>query len=109
MAISSQAAQKCAEGSETRLYGLTVLCANSSVEYKDHESPRAPGNQEVQQMRSRKTAYGVLWNEVAMQEMSACDMRGIQEAESAEDQAHVASLVREKSGPCFSTMQEIQC
>lgn len=108
MAISSQTMQKCLEGSETRAYVLTGFCANSSVEFKGYEAPRAPGRQTMQQMWSDEGCNGILWNEVAVQALSSCDMRGIQKEKQAESKAYVAGLVCKKQRSRLGAVQGIQ-
>lgn len=92
MAISSQAAQKCAEGSETRLYSLTGLYANLSVEFKGDENPRAPDKQTVQEVWTAKAHSGVLC-ERAMQNVLASKMRGVPESKETGNSAIFAELV----------------
>jgi hypothetical protein len=108
MAISNQAPQKCGEGSETRLYGLTGFCANSSVEYKGYESPRVPDNQTVQQVWSNEVGVRVLRDEIAVQVLQAGYLRGIQEVKQREGRGQFAGLVFEKQRSSLGAVQGIQ-
>lgn len=92
MAISSQAVQKCTEGSETRLYSLTGFYANLSVEFKDDENPRAPDKQTVQEVWTAKAHSGVLC-ERAMQNVLASKMRGIPEEKETGNSAVFTGMV----------------
>lgn len=105
MAISSQAAQQCAEGSETRLYGHE----NLRVELRDYESPRAPGNQVVRQMWYRQTCSGVLQKQQKhVQALLDTEMRGISQKQSDEDQAIFEAMVCEEQGSRVRALPPIQ-
>lgn len=108
MAISIQAPQKCGEGSETRLYGLTVFySANLRVEYKGHESPRAPGNQAMHEMWCGEALDGVLC-EGALQTMLVSEVRGVSSQKQGEDTEVPTRLVCEKQRSRFDSLQGVQ-
>ena len=125
MAISSQAEQKCAEGSETRLNVLTGFYVNSSVECKGYENPRAPDNQAMQQMWSLENFFGFLRKKSfkAMQVVSTGTVKNqlpkkqkasynsdckIQKRKSAKNKIVFAKLVFGKQRPYFESLQRIQ-
>src|SRR5262245_23298996 len=123
MVIRSQAAQKWAEGSETRSYDPTVLCMNLNVEYQGYEGPRAPRRQAVQQVRQAAAAHRVLQVSQDMQNLLSATIPYRLSAKSGhcadegyrisagQQQAHQAihgRLVCKKSFSRAQALQEIQ-